>query len=354
MAHGQTTAYTTPVGYVTTECKANSDTIVGVPLRQSAAFAGTITVNPNINNPSGFALLSLSGTPNLSVNAFVNTHYVKFTITSPTPAAGDGQWFIITANTADTITVDLNGGTINAVAGAGIEVIKFWTLGELFDPAVSTTIATTTGNAIVSSTSPNAFGRRTTLLIPNYLGTGINLSSAYSYYILDSAKQWRTQGDATTNMGSFVLWPDSYFIIRHASSVTASTRYTVSGQVELGDFHIQLNTLNSGAQDNFIALPRPVDLTLASLNLGGTDAFMLSESTNAFGRRDQLFVFDNSAVGINKSSSATYFYHGGMWKKAGDGNVNHNNDVISAGAGIRIRKYQTNTGTASWDEKSPY
>lgn len=351
-ALGQNT--TTPVGYVTIECKANSDTIVGVPLRQSAAFVGTLNGAPDLITTPGSAILTLAGTPGLTANEFANTHYVKFKNTLPTPAAGDGQWFVITANAAGTLTANLNGGSIAAVDGAGLEVIKFWTLAELFNPSQSTNNPATTGNAIVSSAGTNTITRRTSVLIPNYAGTGINLSSAYTFYVLESAKQWRLQGDATTNQGDFQLWPDLYFIIRHAAAVTGPTNYTATGEVETEDFSINLNTQVAISQDNFIALTRPVDVTLNDLNLGGTAAFMSSTGTNTLTRRDQLFVFDNTATGFNKSSSATYFYHNGIWKKSGDNDVDHGSDVIPAGSGIRIRKYKTASGTAVWDQTTPY
>lgn len=349
-AFGQAT--TKPVGYVTIECKSNSDTIVGVPLRKSADYAGTLGASPDTATVPGSAILTLSGAPGLTTNAFANTHYVKFTNTQPTAAAGDGQWFVITSNTSSSLTVDLNGGSISAASGAGLEILKFWTLAELFNPALSTTSAGTTGNAIVASTSTTLLGRRTSLLIPNYAGVGTNLSASNTFFIHNAL--WKEQGQGDTDRGSFQLWPDSYFIIRHPSAVTASTNYTVSGEVESDQIDVGLATRSGGAQDNMIALPRPVNTTLNALGLGGTAAFMSSTSTTLLGRRDQLLVFDNAATGINKSASATYFYHNGIWKIQGGGDTDRGADVIPAGAGFIVRKYQSAGGTANWDNNASY
>jgi uncharacterized protein (TIGR02597 family) len=353
-AFGQT-ASTNPVGYVTIECKANSDTIVGVPLRQSAAYAGSLNGAPDTVDPvpAGFAVLTLSGTPGLAVDAFADTHYVKFTNTTPTPAAGDGQWFVITANTADTLTVDLNGGSIAAVSGAGLEIIKFWTLAELFKPADSTILASTTGNAIVESTSQLIAGRRTQILIPNYAAVGTNASASDVYY--ENANIWKRVGDGATDKGAVQLWPDRYFIIRHPSTVTQSTFYTTTGEVEGDDMGIALATRAAGAQDSQISLVRPVDVTLNGLGLGGTSAFMSSDSQLVAGRKDQLLVFNNAIAGQNKSASTVYYYHAGLWKSVGGGATDRGTDVIPAGTGFIIRKYQTVSGvTAVWENPPSY
>ncbi len=334
-------------------CPPNSDTIVGLPLRQNAAFSGTLSADPDTTTTPGSAILTLSGTPGLTVNAYANQYYVKFADTTPTPAAGDGQWFSITSNTAGSITVDLNGGSIAAVSGARLEVLKFWTLAELFNPAASTTDPLTTGNAIVASTSTTTFGRRTSVLFPDLATPGINLAASAIYYVHSGI--WKKSGQGDTNYGSTQLWPDMYIVIRHPSAVTSSTVYTVTGEVEMGDFVIPLSTQASAQQDNFISITRPVDVSLNNLNLGGTSAFISSTSETTFGRRDQLMVFDNTQQAQNKSATAIYFYHNGIWKKSGFGSTDYGTDVIRAGAGFMIRKYQSGNGaTVFWKNTNSY
>lgn len=340
MALGQT-AYTNPVGYVSQQCKGNSDTIVAIPLRKSSAFAGTLSAAPDTITTPGSAILSLSGTPNLVVNAFAGSYYAKFKKSSPA-AAGDGQWFSITANAAASLTVNLNGAAISAVSGAALEVIKYWTLNELIDPALSTTDYTTTGNVMMASTSELSGGRRTQLLIPNLIGNGVNLSPTTTYYV--NAGIWKKNAAGSTNFGIDQLWPDTYFIIRHPSQVLTHTTFTATGEVEPTDINVGLRTQALVSQDNYVGIPRPVDTTLNALNLGGTAAFLTSTSELSGGRRDQLLVYNNAAVGKNKAPSVTYYYNAGIWKKNAAGSTDFGSDVIPAGAGFVIRKYKSGDG----------
>jgi uncharacterized protein (TIGR02597 family) len=347
MALGQT-AYTTPVGYVSQACLANSDTIVGTPLRQSAAAAGALSVVPDTATVVGSAVLTLAGSPSLVESSFANTHYVKFT-----SGASLGKWFPVTANTDSSLTVNLDGAVLSAAEGDSVEVVKFWTLNELFPPAVATTDPTTTGGAIVASTSTLAAGRRTQILIPNFTASGTNLAPATTYYIHSGL--WKKQGQANTDFGNDQLWPDAYFIIRHPAAVTSPTTYVVTGEVDTRDFGVNLATQAAVAQDNFIGLPRPVDTALNDLNLGGTSAFVSSTSALAAGRRDQLLVFNNAVSGTNKAPAVTYYYHLGIWKKQGQSNTDFGTDVIPAGAGFLVRKYQSGTGaTAVWNNDPAY
>jgi uncharacterized protein (TIGR02597 family) len=348
LATGQETAYTTPVGYISQTCAANSDTIVSLPLRQSAAAAGALSGAPDTATVPGSAIYTLSGSPGFTVDAYAGTHYVKFT-----SGADIGRWYAITANTANTITVDLNGATVGAVDTDTLEILKFWTLNELFNPAASTTDPLTTGNAIVASTSQLAAGRRTSVLLPDMTSAGINLAPTTTYYV--NGGIWKKQGSGATDFGGDQLWPDSYFIIRNPSAVTSPTTYTVTGEVEVGEFDVALGTQAGTSQDNFVGIPRAVDVALNDLNLGGTAAFVDSTSQLAAGRRDQLLVFNNAASGQNKAPVTTYYRNAGLWKKQGGGATDFGADVIPAGSGFIIRKYQSGTGaTANWDNTAAY
>ncbi|MES2996530.1 MAG: TIGR02597 family protein [Verrucomicrobiota bacterium] len=315
IAHGQT-ATTTPVGFISTTCLPNSDTIIGIPLRQSSIPA-ELTAAPAVDGDQA-VLTSIGGLDHK--NRFVptkfgdvaNTHYVKFR-TSDTAA---GQWFPITANTETSLTVDLNGASFTAARGDCIEVVKFWTLDELFDPRVATTNAVTTGNAIVASPGTSLADRRTQILMPNLHGVGINNPPNAAFYVHNG--MWKQEGKAGENKGLFQLWPDGYLIIRHPSAVPKATVFTNTGEVDPADFRFNLVTRVSGYQDNYLALPRPVAVSLDALNLGGTSAFVTSTSTSLSGRRDQLLVFGNSPAGHNQTPSRTYFHFGGKWQLQGD------------------------------------
>jgi uncharacterized protein (TIGR02597 family) len=238
-----------------------------------------------------------------------------------------------------------------------LEVIKFWTLSELINPAspATTTDAATTTTAVVASTSQLASGRKTELLIPNLVGVGINLAPSTTYYV--NAGIWKKQGGGATNFGADQLWPDTYFIIRQPNiSPTVSLNYTATGEVEVDKFNVGLGARATGLQDNFIALPRPVDVTLDALGLGGTSAFLTSTSQLASGRKDELLVFNNAAIGRNKAPATTYYFNGGIWKKQGGGATNFGTDVIKAGTGFIIRKFAVGGSgqTDNWKNPASY
>lgn len=111
----------------------------------------------------------------------------------------------------------------------------------------------------------------------------------------------------------------------------------------------------SGQQDNVIAIPRPVDVSLNDLNLGGTTAFVSSTGTLSPDRKDELLVFDNAQALRNKAPSATYFYYNGAWRAQSDVTADAGTDIIPKGAGFIIRKAQTVVGaTHMWKNTPSY
>lgn len=316
-----------PIGFNKVTCLANSDTIVGVPLRKEGSLQAKLTADPVINGD--FATLTLSAT-NLGT---LNNHYLKFN-----SGTKDGSWYGITANSGDQVTVDLNGDSLPGVsAGDSVLIAQFWTLASLFDPALATTNPATTGHAIVASTSRFLSGRMTELLLPDILATGTNIAPNQTFFIFNSG--WRKQGEAiTSDYGDSVLEPDTYFVVRHPPAVTSPTTYRCAGEVEAGNMTIVLNANPSVHQDNFIAIPRAADSTLDSLSLAPF-AFVPSTSRFLSGRQDELLVFNNATSAFNKAPDRTYFYFNGAWRKQGsDHTVDFGGDLIPAAGGFLIRK----------------
>lgn len=348
---------TGPFGFNTLVCPANSDTIVGVPLRPNGSRQATLGAAPAVNGDA--ATLSIAGTPAYAVNGFVPTWYVKFSSGSK-----NGRFYTITANDASTLTIKLDGDDLAGVlAGDNILIAQYWTLDSLFPPAGATTAWTGTapdavpnGHAIVASTSTLAGGRRTEILLSDTMGAGTNLTSPAKYYI--HGGMWKLNNGGGTNRGpTTILYPDTYFRIRHPVAVTLPTKYRAQGEVEMGSFTIPLSTLatGQGKQDNYVCIPRPVDKTLDGLNLRQSGAFVASTSTLAGGRRDELLVFDNTTALINKSASATYYVHNGIWKLNNGGSSDRGSVVIPAGAGFIVRKYETATGASVfWSNTAGY
>ena len=351
-AQTPTTAYTTPVGYTSVTIDKNADTRVGLPFRQPTVAAAALTETPTAN------VLTVAGA---AFGTYGGTHYVKFT-----SGLSNGKIYAITTNDATTITIDLNGDTLAAVSTDTFSVSKFWTLKELFDPALSTSDPLTTGNAIVASTGTTVPARRTTLMTPQNGGVGSNLVSQWTYYIAPIAPtlpvpgplapHWVRTTSNSTNYDDQQLWPDLSFIIRHPASVTSSTVYVNTGEVDMGTSIITLETKVGATSDNAVALTRPVDVTLSQLNLGGTSAFVSSAGTTVPVRRDLLMVYFGGTPSQNKVSTATYYYDGNasMWRKTTSSTYNANSDVIPAGVGFMIRKYAGTGATSFWTNTPSY
>jgi uncharacterized protein (TIGR02597 family) len=107
-------------------------------------------------------------------------------------------------------------------------------------------------------------------------------------------------------------------------------------------------------QDTTLAPPRPVKILLEDLEFApGT--FEESASNDPIARRDELIVFDNLAVGINKTPSGKYFRTGGQWIQDTTGYPVANQVGIEPSAGLVIRKAPGAVDeTVSWPNTAPY
>ena len=348
---------TEPIGFNKITCPPNSDTIVGLPLRAQGSRTTSLTATPVVNGDLATLEVSIAS---FEAGDFAR-RYVKFTSGSK-----NGHWYHVdeaASAGAGKLVIDLNGDTLTGVgSGDGLLIAEYWTLDSLFPPAQGTSTWTETppgsnvwvpsGHAIVKSSS--VLSRRTEVLVPDYTGQGINLAAAATYYILSnsSGDVWRKFGSSSLTEGSTILYPDGYLIIRHNSTVSRATTFRCLGEVESGSLAIPLSTRTSGKQDNFVAIPRPLPVTLAGLGLD-TTAFV--NSSSALNRTDELLVFDNDTAVRNKAPSATYFRLSSGWRKFGDGSTPHDTTTLPAGAGFIIRKAARPDGaTVFWTNPPTY
>jgi uncharacterized protein (TIGR02597 family) len=249
----------------------------------------------------------------------------------------EGNYYTVTGNTTNTVTLDLNGDTLTGLAaGDRVMVVPYWTLSTLF-PA---------GRGIHASPTPG--NRQTEILIPDLAGTGINLSASKIYYYYSGT--WRQVGAGSTNKNDEVLLPDAYCIVRH--NVATNTLFTVSGALFQSKWIIPLACRTAGQQDNVVAIPRPVAQTLNESGLISSGAFRASPTPG--NHLDELIAFDNTAVAKNKSASAIYYYWNGAWRQNGAGATDKGNDVVfTPGTGVVIRKGVGGT-TALWSNPPNY
>lgn len=344
-----------PIGFNKVTCLANSDTIVGVPLRKEGSQTTKLSGAPTGTGDA----ITLTVTATLTAGAFTK-HYVKFTT-----GTKEGFWYDISSNTADSITIDLNGDSLTGVvSGDSILIAEYWTLDNLFPPSAATTAWVETpagsgnwvpsGHAIVKS--PSALSRTSELLLPNYEGQGTNLAPGGTYYITGTTPIWRKVNSASTTLGATLLFPDAYFIIRNNSSVAHDTTFRTTGEVVTGKMAIPLSTRAEGKQDNYIAILRPIDVKLKDLGLSDT-AFR--NSASALNRTDELLAFATDTAVKNRAPSATYYrvLVSGVpqWRSTSTGSTSKDDAVIPAGMGFIIRKAAAVGGaTVFWTNPASY
>jgi uncharacterized protein (TIGR02597 family) len=271
-----------------------------------------------------------------------NTYYVQFT-----SGNRSGWYYSVTANTPTTITVNPNGDTGlagNVNTGDTFRVIPYWTLNTLF-PNGQGTYPSTTGTP------------QSEILVFPTTTAGINLSAASIYFYYNGTGfpvgWYSTLGAGAADV---TLPPDSSFIVRHPAS-TADTQLTLVGNVPMSTQAIVVNNLQANTpQDNVIALPVPVSVTLGNSTLASV---MTPSTTGSPAGADELLVFDPTVVGQNKSASAIYFYYTGPggpgWAKT-DGTFPVDSSVIfQPGYGYILRRAAQSTPTSTaWTFTPPY
>jgi uncharacterized protein (TIGR02597 family) len=329
---------------------ANSDTLVGLPFTRAPEYVGSVQ-SVSGNN------LTVTGNPGWMANQFVyvsgsqsKTYYVLIGAgANGTVNPKEGCIYAITANSANSLTLTLNGDDISTIpANSLVSIIPYWTLGTVFP----------TTNAGVSYT-PTASTRsfQTEVLIPNYSGVGVNLAYSSTYYYIKSGTNtgWRLFGDsATKDHSDDILLPDGYVVVRNSNGAP-TLPLALTGTVLSGKVTSPEATGASAAQDNPTAMIRPINVALNDTGLNPTSgSFVATTSTRSL--KDQLLLYNDSQVSYNKAPSATYFYMNNAWRLFGDSTtVDHGADLIPAGSALIIRKASSGNGqTVFWMNSATY
>jgi uncharacterized protein (TIGR02597 family) len=193
---------------------------------------------------------------------------------------------------------------------------------------------------------------------------GINLSSSDTFFYYDGSigalpnPQWARLGSGPPNFGKHPLAPSNQMIIRH--NIAGDTEITPIGDVYTTMNRTLVNVITTGVdQDNAVFLNVPVDVSLAGSNLVQSGAFAGNSTFNA-AASDSVLVYDNSAIGQNKSSAQTYFYHDGTllpagWRLSGGGPTIYDAEIVfSLDKQVIIRKKGAAMGSEVWDMTPNY
>jgi uncharacterized protein (TIGR02597 family) len=338
MAFGQT-AYTTPVGYVTVDIPAASDSNVGQPLHRSTAFEGAGTASGStITLPAA----------SLTIDQFVysppaqpNSYYVQVTA-----GALVGRIFDVTDNTTTTIIIDNGATDISSITS--FKVIPFWTLGTLFP-----------GGAGVGD-SVDIFEPNGLVQFKNPAATGINRPVAKNYFHYtgpdEAGTGWYDNDDLSLGLqNNLTIDPSLAANIRNTG---AAKQVVVTGEVPTDSSATPIVTA-AAANDNYVAVQFPIDVTLGS---SGLEA-VVTPSTDIFEAIDLVQIYNETGIGVNKPVSATYFYYTGT-EEAGTGWYNNDDlslglqddvvGILKAGRVFSVRKGAGTPGTSHAISTPPY
>lgn len=339
-ASAQTTAYTTPVGYVTLDVPANSDTNIGQPLNRGVAFAGVAT--------------SVAGSVvNVAAGSLTENQFVYSSPTQPNNyyllavgGALGGRYFDVVSNTTSSLTLD--NGAVDISGITNFKVIPYWTLGTLFPAGagVGTTTDIFEPNGLVLFKDPAAIGvdRPTAVAMFHYTGTD------------EQGTGWYNNDDLSLGLqNDLIIDPSMVSRVRNGG---AAKQVVVTGEVPASAVATPIATAAS-ATDNYLAVQFPLDVTLAGSGLSA----VMKASTDIFEPADLLLIYDDLANGVDKPASAAYFYYVGT-DEAGTGWYNNDDlslglqdnmlGILQAGRSYTVRSLAGTPGTSYSITQPPY
>ncbi len=320
---------TEPVGFMTLTIPAApssstpSYSTISVPLYNPADFTGAVA---SVDSTTSLTLSGAAWTAGQFADA-ANPRLVR--VKTSATASHVGKYFVVTANTANQLTVrNAHSGTTDITgsvsAGDTCEVLPANTLAKLFGPndAGATGVFATgtffgTGASASASTADN-------LLV----WTG---STWATYY--NNNTNWKTS-PGNANKNDDILYPgEGIFVVRRA---TTALTLTLQGKVPT----TAEQTTLAGNGSTFIPNRFPTDTTLVATGIQSTPGWITASSASS---ADKVFIWEGGTW-------ATYYHNGTNWKKS-PGNANLDTKLIPAGTALFISK---TSGDASLTQNLPY
>jgi len=337
----QNTATTTPVGYVNLTVPASSDTNIGQPLHRPAELATTGTIAGD----------KINLTATLATNQFVyspptqrNAYYVLV----KTSGIYNGRYFEILSNTANQIVVSQNLESLGLSGTISFEVVPFWTLSTLFP----------SGNGV--GTTQDIFEPAGLVQFrTEEIGTNRAISRNFFHYTGTEEQGTGWYDNDNLSLGRLddaTIDPHTMIRIRNLENTTKTV--VISGNVPTFTVQTPVTTA-SAPTDNYLSVQYPVDVTLAQSGLAGT---AVRSSTDIFEPVDILFVYDDTATGLNKAPTRFFFHYVGT-EEQGTGwydnndlslGLQDNNPILKAGRGYVIRKSPGTPDVSSAQSSLPY
>lgn len=326
------TAATIPVGYSTVTIAAGngaanpSYTTLSVPFYKAAEFTGTIA---SVDSATQITLNNAAWTTNqyYSVSA---PRFAKITSGNAV-----GRFFVITANTASQLSLDLSsqptiatllGGTVSA--GDSVQIIPALTLANFFGSNTATLPANwVTGASANSADQVWIITNPTTTTWSTFYNNGTN---------------WKKSGNLL-NQNNTIIFPDDGIRLVHIGTnpVTLTLSGTVPSTSEKTDIY--------GAGTTFMANRFPVNTTMLGAGFHLLPGWVTGNSANS---ADKVWLWNPIKAG--GAGWDTYYYTGSIWKKAGNLS-SQNNAIIYAGTAVQITRLNQNPASITTLQQSlPY
>lgn len=334
---GQARDTVTPaIGYFRFDCPSGSDTHLSVPFQRPIRWSGKLSASPSAQ--AGSIRLTLAGAPSFAADELIATSHLIFIRDTSLPG---GRHFAIVAHGSATVDVAANLADLSGLTeGDLLSVVPAWTLATLFPPSSQTTFHISTG--------PLASQRGSELLFFNEDGEGVALAPSRRFFVTSSG--WIEVGDYS-DADDVVILPNQPFVVRHREGAAATT-FVPFDEVSPGMIALPLGTANGNIKEARLAPPRPVPVSLDQLGLTGA-VFTESTGTAPADRKDELFLFDGTAPGINRTPSAVYFRSGGQWLRDTAGFPASGGTLIEPAEGLLIRKAAGTSTSVLWWENLP-
>jgi uncharacterized protein (TIGR02597 family) len=319
LANAQTTAYTTPVGYVSLggtqfmqpAVDAETDQTISLPLKNAAVFSGEAASSSSTS-------ISFSGTPFSNLELVATPHIVE--VTSGPKAGLQG---LVTAATSSALTIapSDSSGDFSSIGAASVAVRPAFTVAGLMansNPPAGTQFLAYTGTA-----------------------SGINVPN-------DIILEWDganwidivNTGEAADNT---VLYNGESFIVRNPTQ-TPITELVIAGEVITNKLQLELVNIDSNAdQDIPMAYNSTVPETVAASGI-----------TALANPGDQIIITDASIAGIFKSASVLLEFDGADWIDiVNTGEAAQNTTLIGGGIGFTYQRKATSNPTV-WTQNPSY
>ena len=305
----QTTATTTPVGYVSLgnngNVPANTDVTLSIPLLKSAVYTGQVS---SVTGNS----IDLAGTPSLP--SYTTTPHV-LVVENNTKSGVIG---LNTSNDVDTVAVSLQAGQslTGLAANDTITIRPAWTVLNLL------------GSSLPVGTQLQAWSGS---------GEGIVLAP-------DLIFEWDGTNWVDTNSfepaDDSVLYPGEGFFLR---SIDAISNLVISGEVPTAKHNIVLsgNSTPSIGQDNVISYFSPVGEVIGNSGAG-------------FDAGDQILYYNNAATGTVKAPNVLE-YDGTDWVDTDSFEPVTTTFVLQGGqAYVYRRSAQAPSASQAWSDQQSY